>query len=533
MLRNTRRGDQDARGAAPKQSRRASVLGQVASGDPGSADSDRPLPIRWLMPGIGCLLVVVPTMYFHAARQVANRDAFVYAEIAKEVVSGKRLYAEAWMDKPPLAILAYAAPQLVAPRSYGAIALFCGITIAVQAALFAWAFRQCTAAIVGCVTFIAFYPFTTLDFLWPSTEHFSNLFVTGCVLVALAITRRGRFSLWQCFGVGALACATFHIRQHTVVSGLVPAVAVLLAPRPAKEKLAACGAILAGAAVMAGAVLALVAWLGDLDGYFWTVFRYPFSYVAAGRISSTSLLLTFVSQGALPFLVVLFASVAAYGRFWPLVASALVAGAISCIAPMHGLGHYCVSTFPYITLFIGLALERIARIDLRLTWSLAAALAVGSTVGAATRMYTAYADPTYLTFLKVAEAIDRMAPPDATLSVCGPEGWEAIQFASRLPAPNTFCMMFQLQPPWVDMLPKPIDAIFADYLAHPPDAIIIEQGVLDAAQARDGSPGEVAYVRLMRSLLDEHRFRRLPTAEGYAVLVRQPHAGGNQEEQPR
>jgi len=197
-------------------------------------------------------LVIVPAIYGSLCQRFTNCDPFVYASLAKDVMAGKRLYLEAWQDKPPLTFFFYALPQLVVPHSYVAIGVFSGLCIAIQGLLIAREFRRSLPAMTGCVLFSALFPMTHWDYAWPSTEHFANLFVVGNVLIAFRIVRDSRFTLLQCFMAGAFACAAFHVRQNLILCGVVPVLAVLLSPRPAAEKGAGAVAYLAGALSMWG-----------------------------------------------------------------------------------------------------------------------------------------------------------------------------------------------------------------------------------------------------------------------------------------
>jgi hypothetical protein len=95
--------------------------------------------------GTTCALVALlcapPLLYAYMGCYVENPDPFIYGQVAKEMLSGRRLYSETWQDKPPLAYVAYALPQIVFPRSYGAIGFFGGLCVAVTSALYAYAFR--------------------------------------------------------------------------------------------------------------------------------------------------------------------------------------------------------------------------------------------------------------------------------------------------------------------------------------------------------------------------------------------------------
>jgi len=142
-----------------------------------------------------------PIIYGLTGRLALDRDPYIYAQIGREMLEGKSLYDETWMDKPPLTYVLYAIPQVIFPRSIVAISVFAGIVIAVQGLMFAWAFRNCALAAICCLLFLTLYPQTVLNFAWASTEHFSNVFVAGTLIIALSIFRERKFSILQCVTV--------------------------------------------------------------------------------------------------------------------------------------------------------------------------------------------------------------------------------------------------------------------------------------------------------------------------------------------
>ena len=82
------------------------------------SDSLAPPPLWAVIVGLAMFLAVggaAIAVYAHTAPQASDRDPFIYAQIGKEIVAGKRLYSEAWIDKPPVGMLMYAAPQLIEP----------------------------------------------------------------------------------------------------------------------------------------------------------------------------------------------------------------------------------------------------------------------------------------------------------------------------------------------------------------------------------------------------------------------------------
>ena len=303
------------------------------------------------------ILVSLPFLYWATARQAVSTDPFVYAQTAKELLAGHRLYLDTWQDKPPLVFLFFAIPQLFDPRSYAALSFFLGICLAIQAILFRWTFRSNRVAAFCCLLFVALFPMTNSDFVWLSTEHLSNFFVAGNLLLAFAIYRDRKFRLGQCALAGVLSCLAFHVRQNALFSGTVPLLSILLSGQSNQAK-AVGAAVMAGAAVACwGLVLALMASIGDLHGYFYTVFTYPRLYANAGESGSNLDLLLDVFQLVLPILLAILLGLTWGGRYQWLAVGAAIIGVGFCMLPQRPFPHYWANLLPTIALLIGLAMQ--------------------------------------------------------------------------------------------------------------------------------------------------------------------------------
>jgi hypothetical protein len=490
--------------------------------EPSARRSSREFSISGMgLGGIIALLCAMPVLYWFAAKHVGDPDPFVYAQLAKEVLSGRRLYTEAWQDKPPLVVVAYGLPQLIAPRSYGAIAFFAGMCISLTAAAYAFFFRRTAAAVWGTVLFLSLFPMTYWAYIWPSTETFSNVFVAGNLLLAWEIHRSKRSTIAQCLAVGALTCLAFHVRQNTLFSVLIPALALWQSQEPLPRKIVALAAIAIGAAAAWVAILGLVAWLGDLKMYFWTVFIYPRSFAAVGNSWDMWLLWGRLWLTSLPYIAALFAGLAWSRRrdLWFVMATVAVAVySVSC--PMRDHAHYWVGSFPYVALLIGIAIERMCQLDIRVGWTLASSLAVALVPAIAMQLYIISGLNTFEEFAAIAATVDRLAPPDGTLLVCGRGQSEAIQFASRLSPANTYEWMFQLNEPWAGILPIPVDEITAQYMAKPPDAIVMLADILKAVSVDPELPNLTGDLRLVRTLVKGYEYRIVAEQGSYVVALR-------------
>jgi hypothetical protein len=500
--------------------------GQACSSGGAASPSAQAAPSSNAAIIVGAVLLVATVgvalaMYGYTSRAAGDRDPFIYAQIGKEILAGKRLYAETWIDKPPLGLLMYAAPQIVVPRSYLAIVVFVAMIIAAQAVMFAYAFRRSLAAAAACALFMIFYPLDDGTCIWPSTEHFANLFVTGNLLIALVMVSDRSLSVGRCLAAGALAAAAFHVRQNAILCGLMPALAVLLSGQPRKERLVALATMAGGGLGVCAFMLGLMAWIGDVEGYLYTVFVYPRAFANAGSTSEVVDLAKHFLTSPLARFMLVFAVLAADARHRLLVLAAVVVGLAGCALPMRNHPHYMANALPYVALLIGLGTRRISAAGRGLGWASVAVVAISLIPGAINRMYMTAAEPNHISLVQVAEAVDRLAPDGATLLVCGPLPSEAIQFASRLPAANRHCWTFQFQSPWKELLPKPWEEIRDEYLASPPAAIVIRGQGLREALAEPAPVPMDEYLQLVRLLLQRHRYRIMGVAEGYTILMRE------------
>ena len=91
---------------------------------------------RWFGPALALAgAVAYVALLTSAAGGIADHDVFVMARVARDVLDGKALYGQAWDNKAPLAILFYAVPAAIAPRSYAAVQLWLGLWRVGQAAI--------------------------------------------------------------------------------------------------------------------------------------------------------------------------------------------------------------------------------------------------------------------------------------------------------------------------------------------------------------------------------------------------------------
>jgi hypothetical protein len=482
-------------------------------------------PKSWIpVAAIVVYLAIIPFLYRFCAQQPISPDPFMYGEIAKEMLAGKRLYTEAWQDKAPLAFVPYMLPQALGFGSYPDLGFTVGIWIAIEAGILFVYFRHIPAAAWACAVFVTLMPASNIDFDWPSLEHFANPFMTGMLLLGLTIYRRKTVRLWQAALLGALGIVTFHIRQQMAIAGVLPLAAILFSDESPRRKIQALSICAAVGAACWGAILLWVWRVGDLAGYYHVVFEYPRLYIHAGTYSGLLDLLNFFLQTPLPLLLFFTAGVALLGEFRRPVIFSLLAAAYMIVMPLRGFIHYCLILFPFIAIYMAIAMQtfQINRAGVR--WVGVAAIALLGILSAADRIRALENMQTYSMLETINGMIDKAAPPNSTLLVCGQSDSAGLVYMSHLPAANTFNFVMQFAEPWVDMLPKPVDAIFNDYLKHPPDVIFLSDDFYgEAVDQSAATPSNPA--RLIRLLASRYWYRVATTAPGFRVLVRTTEPG--------
>jgi len=471
---------------------------------------------------IACLAaftVALAFAYRYQADQPSSMDPFVYGQCAKEVLAGKRLYLQTWLEKPPLGLMLYAVPQIFKPRSYPAMGFFMGLWLAGEGLIYVAVLRRNLVAALCCFAFITLAPLMFWDWKWLSLEHFANPCVAGLLLLAYVMLRDRSFTLVQCVLIGVLSVVVFHIRQNVVLAGVLPAAVVALSAGPWSRRVLGLGVAALAGLICWGAVLLLMLWIGDLHGYFYAVFLYPFGYAkAGGGIDLMRLWLGF-GPTPLPTLLFLFVALALHGRYRWLVAASLLVGLANCMLPRREFTHYWCNLFPFVALYMGIVLQRDFIRPSSLRWAIFGAVFLAGMLSAATSLYVADKIPAYDSFKNVAETVDRTAPPGSTLLVYGPPSScsEAVAFLSSLPQANTYWWTRFFEPPYPPLLPKPQDAIFQEYLAHPPGVIVLEQQCYEDVLKTD-HPSNTD--RLIRMLGTHYRYRVGATAANFVILVR-------------
>ncbi len=479
--------------------------------------SDRVERIRWAGWVAGTACVVLP-LYAFLARQGGGADTLVLAQTAKSVLDGKRLYAGAWTDKPPLAVAVYTIPEWCVPRSYRAIEVFAALLWVAAAAMYAYAFRGCFAAMLGCMLLVTLFPLSDADYVWPASEI---VCVAPVLLIGARVASRNQIRWGECLAAGFFACLAFHVRETAVCCMLIPLLAIGASQRARAEKVRGVIALGAGALLGAVVVALFVIARGSLSGYVEFMFVDPLG--APANVTLSGAWYQFVAllwSGPLPAIVALFGILAARREDAKLISALFVVGTLATLGSIYELGHYWVALFPYAVLLVGLGIQRVGNASRPMARMLALGLALALVPMAGLRADVARRSAIADGFYKVAEAADRAAPEGATLLVCGPAPAELIQFASRMPVAQPIWAASQMQPPALSRYPRAWSEIQEDYFSSPPGVLVVHENYLRAAVAARQVEQFPPSLQLVAMLIDRHRYNVVATVEGYVILVR-------------
>jgi len=409
---------------------------------------------------------------------------------------------------------------LIVPGSYAALQVFLGLILLLLAAFSAIQARSAMAAWLS-VMIMVLLPLSHHDLLWASTEHFANIFV----LPVLALAWRERYGTtyspwWACAAGVAVACA-FHVRQTTLPVGLFYAAVVIGSDRSLRERLVRLAEFIAGGLSAWLVLIGVVAVVGNLQGYFETVFLYPSRYASSGSWSTAGRLLLESVQTPVPVVAALLLAAAWRTAYRTMAVSGVGVGLLMTLLPQRDAIHYLASMLPFLVLLVWIAdsdrkwaapMLRVIAVGVTVWGLLASALSIARIVEAPSRRWMD----------DVVAQIDAVAPTNATLWVVGPNVATYIQFASDLAPANTFFVPYQLDPPIVDYLPVPRQDIMAQYLEQPPTVLVVYDEVLGSAIVPDHPPDTDDIVnsrQLLGALLAEGRYRRRASVNGFAILI--------------
>jgi hypothetical protein len=227
-------------------------------------------------------------------------------------------------------------------------------------------------------------------------------------------------------------------------------------------------------------------------------------------------------SGSLPVVTALFAALAVTRARRAWIASLVGAAVLAALVGLDDLPRYWVTLLPYAVLLVGLGIERVAPLDARLARALAVGLALVSMPVTALRLYTAWQGPTTERYYEVARMVDGLAGRQGTLLVCGPSPSETIQFASHLKTAHRVWAFSQMQPNVLARVPSGWPNTLAEYLAAPPDVLVVEADYFHAAsrQVDSGQPLP-PHLELFAALVQQVPYKALSQLAGYIILKRE------------
>jgi hypothetical protein len=290
-------------------------------------------------------------------------------------------------------------------------------------------------------------------------------------------------------------------------------VALAFADESPRRKLEGLGLLALGALAAWAAVIALVFAVGDVRGYFYTVFVAPRRYAGQprGLIELVSEFrnswTTFVILGAMGWLAVV-------PRVRWFAAAVGLATLAATVAPMRAHFHYWEQVTPGLVLLVYLA-GRELEPSRKALWALAMlpAFVLGNVGWTLAKCVT---DRSTARAASAAHAIDSQARPGDRLFVGGHYSG-TIYFFTRTEPANTYFWEYYLYGV-ADVLPTPIETVLAQYREHPPELLVLGNDILGRVHA-PASPDDNAAVKLIRSWFEERSYcpLELPAAAPWNV----------------
>jgi len=491
----------------------------------------RPRPF-WIACGVMALVIV--GVYCLTACAYLNHDCFVMAEAAQSVLAGKTLYGTAcWDNKPPLALLAYALPQLVLPHSYLAMQGFLAVWLLLQAAIFAYFLRneEFAGTALGCCTLLLL-PLLDKEFIWASSEHWHNLFALLVILPSIQVWKEGRGSWNLAALTGAAVVFAMHCRQTGILLGLIPLVAIAGSSLKLRHKceLAAMG--LVGAAVAWGAVLLLCYSIGDLNGYFDATFRAPgrYSQKRIGAFVETAYFFGATYRSSAVGLLAIATIVGTIGRRNSLlIGVAMIVTASLIIAPARQHQHYIIQALPLLAITVQAAIGRLSTISpecgRNVAFAVASFLLLNATFVGATLPY-GRASQAMRDLSSVAAALRTEAKPSDTLFAVGDDS-AYLYFATDIDSvhPIFWDLFFGSLS---KVLPYQLDVVAEQYRQSPPSLLVLRNDVFSSSQGSEpitanAQPCQAA-VELSQYLVHQEHYREVSRVCGWVVLRRDDQA---------
>lgn len=482
----------------------------------------------WLACGLLSLAIV--GVYCLTAFAYLNHDCFVMAEAAQSVLAGKTLYGSAcWDNKPPLALLAYALPQLVVPHSYVAMQGFLAVWLLMQAAIFAYFLRHesLVATLLGCCTLLL-VPLLDKEFIWASSEHWHNLFALLVILPSIQLWKVSRGSLGLAALTGASVVLAMHCRQTGILLGLVPLAAIAGSSLNVRRQCELAVVGLLGAVIAWGAILALCSWIGNLDGYFDATFLAPgrYSQRRFGAFLETAYFFGATYRSSAVGLLVIGTMIGTLQlRSTLLIGVATLVTVLLIIAPARQHQHYVIQVLPLLAVTVQASIARLSEISPQGARSVAFAVAGFLFMNAAfvsATLPNGRASHAMRELSVVAAALRSEAQPSDTLFAVGDDS-AYLYFATDIDSvhPIFWDLFFGSLS---RVLPYQLDAVVDEYCQSPPSLLVLREDVFIASSgstpiADNAQPCQAA-VELSQELMQREPYRECKRVRGWVLLRR-------------
>jgi hypothetical protein len=432
---------------------------------------------------VALLIVLFGLLYFLSARKSVDPDVFMMAEVAQQVLDGKRLYADTWDNKAPLSLLFYALPQMIVPHSYAAIQL-ASFVIALCLALTFWKLLAHEPVALRALAALlpVLLPLQSFAFVWASSEDVTNLFVAFVVLMSYRAVSLERLRIGEMLVAGAALALAVHARQTALLFGALPLLAIIMA-REATIGQRARSVVGFGVGGLIGwaLVVVLILAVGDFSGYVNTVFIRPLSYQGHYWNAVESFMSFRVNGVALLLFVTTVILVLRSGLRWFFAALALVTVAV-VLSPMKSFEHYWAQSIPSLSLMLPMAIKAVttAREPERPTF-IAAIVAFMGLNGLLTCFYLGFVNTSlYWYHLRlesldqVVAQLDELADEDDRLLAVGHMS-VYFHFQTELePASMYFWHGFMAEY-GLELIPADGDEVLDGLRREPPDVIVISE----------------------------------------------------------
>ncbi len=473
------------------------------------------------------LYLIALLVNFYQSYSCFSPDPFAYAEHGKLLLQGKSLYREIYSDKPMLTSVLYAIPQLFVPAKYWIFKMFLGGFQVASVALLLHVVRPPKLTSVLVASFLLFVPLTEWDWQWCSTEHISNLFVLGVLLICWRASSTNSLKSRTAFSVGMLLGMAFLVRQTTAVSGFIPIVMLVTMSVSLKNRLTSLFWVFSGGAATLVLSVGVVSLIGDVRRFIYTTFSHPFTYAKATENVLLSDYWKLIEPSYVWLLLLVAIVLSSISRQRVLLLSALIIGVITILASPRGYGHYAEGLFPFLAFAISVSMKdklnlpQFFRVNRPLSLSLFSGLLLIFLIPSwAFKIRKIIIEgmvvQNVLEMENVAAWVDNSYPQQKTMWLLALWNYEHILYASEKELSHPF------QSPWAMerkdplVLYGPEEKIIREYVESPPELILVHEHFwdwvllpdTDAESQRLLNMGFNAVVskNLFRTVVKSHRY---------------------------